>query len=127
MREAYHSVNSISILTYWNVGKRIVEEEQQGASRAEYGKQVLKGLAQILVPLFGSSYNERNLYSMRQLENVIKEMQSLTQPLQQGRDEIVKNPVVAEFLGLENTDYTESDLEYASSLTDAITPTFGAI
>ena len=182
LREAYHSVNSISILTYWNVGKRIVEEEQQGASRAEYGKQVLKGLAQILVPLFGSSYNERNLYSMRQLflcfkdleilntrvqnltwshyrmllrvvdedarywylreaseemwsvrtlsrnigsqyyyrllqspkkENVIKEMQSMTQPLQQGRDEIVKNPVVAEFLGLENTDYTESDLEQA--------------
>ena len=47
-------------MTYWHVGKRIVEEEQQGASRAEYGKQVLKGLAQILVPLLGSSYNERN-------------------------------------------------------------------
>ena len=182
MREAYHSVNSISILTYWNVGKRIVEEEQHGENRAEYGKQVLKGLAQVLVPLFGSSYNERNLYSMRQFflyfndleilnarvqnlswthyrmllrvpdedarywylreaseemwssrtlsrnigsqfyyrllqspkkENVIAEMRALTQPLQQGRDEIVKNPVVAEFLGLENTDYTESDLEQA--------------
>lgn len=32
LREAYHRVNSISILTYWNVGKRIVEEEQQGTS-----------------------------------------------------------------------------------------------
>ena len=182
MQEAYRSVNSISILTYWNVGKRIVEEEQHGENRAEYGKQVLKGLAQVLVPLFGSSYNERNLYSMRQFflyfndleilnarvqnlswthyrmllrvpdedarywylreaseemwssrtlsrnigsqyyyrllqspkkENVIAEMRALTQPLQQGRDEIVKNPVVTEFLGLENTDYTESDLEQA--------------
>ncbi len=182
LREAYHSVNSISILTYWNVGKRIVEEEQHGASRAEYGKQVLKGLAQILVPLFGSSYNERNLYSMRQFflyfkdleilnarvqnlswthyrmllrvpdedarywylreaseemwssrtlsrnigsqyyyrllqspkkDKVIAEMRELTQPLQQGQDEIVKNPVVAEFLGLENTDYSESELEQA--------------
>ena len=55
MQEAYRSVNSISILTYWNVGKRIVEEEQHGENRAEYGKQVLKGLAQVLVPLFGSS------------------------------------------------------------------------
>lgn len=66
LRDAYHSVNSISILTFWNVGKRIVEEEQHGENRAEYGKQVLKSLAEVLVPLFGSSYNERNLYSMRQ-------------------------------------------------------------
>ncbi len=40
-------------------------------------------------------------------------MRELTQPLQQGKDEIVKNPVVAEFLGLENTDYSESELEQA--------------
>ena len=40
-------------------------------------------------------------------------MRELTQSLQQGKDEIVKNPVVAEFLGLENTDYSESDLEQA--------------
>lgn len=66
LREAYRSVNTVSIMTYWNVGKRIVEEEQHGASRAEYGKQVLKDLAQALVPLYGSSYSERNLYSMRQ-------------------------------------------------------------
>ena len=179
---AYHSVNSISILTYWNVGKRIVEDEQHGENRAEYGKQVLKGLAQVLVPLFGSSYNERNLYSMRQFflcfkdleilnarvqnlswthyrmllrvpdedarywylreaseemwssrtlsrnigsqyyyrllqspkkDKVVAEMRELTQPLQQSKDEIVKNPVVAEFLGLENTDYSESELEQA--------------
>lgn len=182
LREAYRSVNTVSIMTYWNVGKRIVEEEQHGASRAEYGKQVLKDLAQELVPLYGSSYSERNLYSMRQFflyfkdleilnsrvqnlswthyrmllrvpdenarywylreaseemwsvrtlsrnigsqyyyrllqspqkEKVIAEMQELTKPLQQGKDEIVKNPVVAEFLGLENTDYSESNLEQA--------------
>ena len=82
LREAYHSVNSISILTYWNVGKRIVEEEQQGASRAEYGKQVLKGLAQILVPLFGSSYNERNLYSMRQFFLYFKDLEILNTRVQ---------------------------------------------
>ena len=182
LHEAYRSVNTVSILTYWNVGRRIVEEEQHGSSRAEYGKQVLKDLAQVLVPLYGSSYSERNLYSMRQFflyfkdleilnsrvqnlswthyrmllrvpdenarywylreasqemwsvrtlsrnigsqyyyrllqspkkDKVIAEMQELTKPLQQGKDDIVKNPVVAEFLGLENTDYSESDLEQA--------------
>lgn len=182
LHEAYRSVNTVSIMTYWNVGKRIVEEEQHGASRAEYGKQVLKDLAQVLVPLYGTSYSERNLYSMRQFflyfneleilnsrvqnlswthyrmllrvpdenarywylreasqemwsvrtlsrnigsqyyyrllqspkkDQVIAEMQELTKPLQQGKDEIVKNPVIAEFLGLENTDYSESNLEQA--------------
>ena len=82
LRKAYHSVNSISIMTYWNVGKRIVEEEQHGENRAEYGKQVIKGLAQILVPLFGSSYNERNLYSMRQLFLCFKDLEILNTRVQ---------------------------------------------
>lgn len=46
-------------------------------------------------------------------EKVIAEMQELTKQFQQGKDEIVKNPVVAEFLGLENTDYSECELEHA--------------
>ncbi len=75
LREAYRSVNTVSIMTYWNVGKRIVEEEQHGASRAEYGKQVLKDLAQVLVPLYGSSYSERNLYSMRQFYLSFKDLE----------------------------------------------------
>ena len=60
----------------------------------------------------GSQYYYRLLQSP-QKEKVIAEMQELTKPLQQGKDEIVKNPVVAEFLGLENTDYSESNLEQA--------------
>ena len=35
---AYNAVNSAMIETYWNIGKRIVEEEQHGFARAEYGK-----------------------------------------------------------------------------------------
>ncbi len=182
LRDAYRSVNSVSIMTYWNVGKRIVEEEQHGASRAEYGSYLIKGLATIFQPLYGTAYSLRNLQYMRQFylsfkdleivntrvhnlswshyrmllrvsdenarywylreaseemwsvrtlsrnigsqyyyrllqsprkEKVIAEMQELTKPLQQGKDEIVKNPVVAEFLGLENIDYSESELEQA--------------
>lgn len=58
---AYSSVNLAMINTYWNVGRRIVEEEQNGAQRAEYGKAVLKNLAEHLIPLYGESYSERNL------------------------------------------------------------------
>ncbi len=38
---AYHSANHAMIMTYWNIGKRIVEEEQNGAVRAEYGKRLI--------------------------------------------------------------------------------------
>ncbi len=38
---AYNAVNRAMIMTYWNVGKRIVEEEQSGAERAEYGKRLM--------------------------------------------------------------------------------------
>ncbi len=69
-------------MTYWNVGKRIVEEEQHGASRAEYGKQVLKDLAQVLVPLYGSSYSERNLYSMRQFFLYFNDLEILNSRVQ---------------------------------------------
>ena len=39
-KAAYGAVNSAMVLTYWNVGKRIVEEEQNGKARAEYGKRI---------------------------------------------------------------------------------------
>ena len=60
-----YSVNQAMLNTYWNVGRRIVEEEQHGNRRAEYGKQQIKFLSMELVPLYGSSYNERNLYLFR--------------------------------------------------------------
>lgn len=39
LQQAYHSVNLTMLHTYWNVGKRIIEDEQHGNRRAEYGKQ----------------------------------------------------------------------------------------
>ena len=41
---AYASVNSTMIATYWNIGRRIVEEEQQGKERTEYGKELINTL-----------------------------------------------------------------------------------
>ena len=46
---AYQSVSVTQILMNWNIGKRIVEEEQHGKDRAEYGKQLLTNLSAELV------------------------------------------------------------------------------
>lgn len=179
---AYAAVNACMISTYWKIGQRIVEEEQQGKTRAEYGKGQLQELAKILTLEFGKGFDDRNLrycrqfylyfpdkgmiwntrvpnltwshyrtllrvpdaearawylkeasseaWSVRTLDRNIgsqyyhrllasqnkdavkTEMKTLTSPMQTDKLEFIKNPVVAEFLGLtNNSDFTESQLE----------------
>jgi len=60
-----HSVDLIQVLTNFEIGRRIVEHEQQGAERAEYGKALLKGLAASLTAEFGRGFSKRNLEYMR--------------------------------------------------------------
>lgn len=60
-QQAYANVGQIAILTYWNVGRRIVEEEQGGQKRASYGTRLMKNLAEGLIPIYGKSYSKRNL------------------------------------------------------------------
>ena len=62
---AISSVNSVMIATYWNIGKRIVEEEQQGKSRADYGKRLIEALAYELSNEFGSGFSKRYLAYFR--------------------------------------------------------------
>lgn len=62
---AYRSNNTILLKMYWEIGQLIIEDEQNGASRAEYGKAVLKNLAYQLTIDFGKGFNERNLNNMR--------------------------------------------------------------
>ena len=62
---ANSAVSSIIVVTYWNIGKKIVEQEQSGNDRAEYGKQVIEVLANNLTRKFGTSYNKRNLQYFR--------------------------------------------------------------
>ena len=63
--KAYHTVNSIMVETYWKIGQRIVEEEQGGASRAEYGTKLIENLSRYLTDTFGKGFSEANLQSMR--------------------------------------------------------------
>lgn len=64
-RTAARSVNSILSASYWEVGRRIVEFEQGGKTRAEYGQSLLKQLAGDLTTRFGRGFSERNLLKMR--------------------------------------------------------------
>lgn len=180
-QKAYTAINSAMVEAYWQMGKRIVEEEQQGKERADYGTQLLKELSAELTKEFGKGFSTGSLYYYRQFYNtfpeifatpwrilswshykrliqvpnpearawylkeaqeqmwsyrtldrnigsqyyerlllsqdkgkVETEMKSLTLPYQQDKLEFIKNPTVAEFIGLSpNTDFTESKLESA--------------
>lgn len=182
-QQAALSVHAASVMTYWRVGRRIVEEEQHGEARAAYGRGLLKRLATGLMSAFGSNYSERNLRNFRQFyqlfpdyeiwhacvpnltwthyrallsvagsdarywyvkeasranwsarqlernvgsqyyqrllispckETVLTEMLEKTASSLPLPEEMVKSPVVAEFLGLSNnSDFTETELEKA--------------
>lgn len=64
-RAAARSVNAVMTATYWEIGRRIVELEQKGESRAEYGKQVIERLAKDLGNRFGRGFQKSSLFQMR--------------------------------------------------------------
>lgn len=183
---AYAAVNQTMVHAYWMIGKRIVEEEQQGKQRADYGKQLLQQLSAALTEEFGRGFSVQNLYYFRQFyltfpeifhtvcgefstpcriltwshyrrllsvtneearnwylkeaseqmwsyatlnrnistqyyerllmspkkEEVVTEMKALTKDFDADKLEFIKNPMVAEFLGMSPTKaFTESELE----------------
>ena len=59
------TVNSAMVQAYWKIGQLIVENEQQGKQRAEYGKAVLQDLSKQLSAEYGKGFEERNLRYMR--------------------------------------------------------------
>lgn len=173
-KQAYSAVNTAMIETYWKIGKRIVEEEQQGNERAEYGEQLINKLSKQLLNYYGSSFSPRYLRAFRKfyivfpkfeiwksrfpnlqwthifralrvndeiairwyLEMASQEMWSVrtldrnistqyferhfSQPqlpmkeTQPNKLELLKNPIVAEFLGFkQDNSYSEQELETA--------------
>jgi predicted nuclease of restriction endonuclease-like (RecB) superfamily len=180
---AYSAASAAMIMTYWNIGKRIVEQEQSGEDRAEYGRRLISSLSDELTKEFGKGFSARNLRNFRKFytlfpddkiwqtrlpnltwshfscllrvadenariwylneaaeenwsartldrnigtqyyyrllhapkkEAVIAEMQDKTKAYQKSGIDLIKSPVVAEFLGFKNEDtFLESDLEAA--------------
>jgi hypothetical protein len=65
-RNSARTVNAIMTATYWEVGRRIVDHEQRGKKRAQYGKALLRRFAEDLTTRFGRGFSERNLLAMRE-------------------------------------------------------------
>ena len=65
-QKAYTAVNSAMVEAYWEIGRRIVEEEQNGKETAEYGKEILQNLSKELTEEFGKGYSYRTLREIRQ-------------------------------------------------------------
>ncbi len=64
--KAIRSVDSVRVLMYWEIGRLIFEEEQEGKERAEYGNFLIKLLSDSLQPQFGSGFSVRQLERYRQ-------------------------------------------------------------
>ncbi|MDR2474580.1 MAG: PDDEXK nuclease domain-containing protein [Bacteroidales bacterium] len=65
-QKAYSAVNFAMVEAYWLIGKRIVEEEQHGKERAEYGEEILQNLSKALTLEFGKGFSYANLRNFRQ-------------------------------------------------------------
>ncbi|OGV97064.1 hypothetical protein A2W24_06380 [Microgenomates group bacterium RBG_16_45_19] len=63
---AYRAVNFTMVEAYWNIGRMVVEEEQQGKERAGYGKALMGNLSERLTLDFGKGFNASNLWAFRQ-------------------------------------------------------------
>lgn len=74
-------VNSLMVITYWNVGRLIVEDELKGNTRADYGKSVLKDISEKLTKDFGKGFDERNLRKMKQFYNMYQKWDSVSTEL----------------------------------------------
>ena len=64
-RASARAINAVMTATYWEIGRRIVEHEQRGVKRAEYGEFLLKELGKDLTARFGRGFGWRNLFQMR--------------------------------------------------------------
>ena len=64
--QVLRTVNSTMVKTYFEIGRLIVEDEQKGFERAEYGKETLKNLSAKLTKELGKGFSQRNLEQMRQ-------------------------------------------------------------
>ena len=74
---AYAGINAVQMDHNWKIGKRIVEEEQGGRIRAEYGKRTIAELSAQLCAEFGEGYSERNLWEFRKFYVVFPDIEIL--------------------------------------------------
>ncbi len=76
--QVIRTINQTMVLTYYEIGRMIVEQEQGGKDRADYGKQLLKGLSDVLKKEFGRGFSVSNLQQMRTFYMVYQKQQTLS-------------------------------------------------
>ncbi|MFV0574690.1 MAG: DUF1016 N-terminal domain-containing protein [Vibrio sp.] len=77
-RQVKQTVNSTMVQAYWNIGRLIVEQEQQGQVRAEYGKAQLKQLSEHLTQEFGKGFDVTNLRNMRRFYHAFEKQETVS-------------------------------------------------
>jgi predicted nuclease of restriction endonuclease-like (RecB) superfamily len=78
---AYRTINYAMVQAYWHVGKVIVEEEQKGKEKAEYGQALIKELSKKLTKEYGRGLNERNLWHIRNFYLIFPKVNALRSEL----------------------------------------------
>jgi len=80
-KQVYTQVNQILVNTYWQIGKRIVNYEQKGKQRADYGSRLLDNLSRDLTKLHGNGFSRDNLERMRKFYLTLPNSETLSRKL----------------------------------------------
>jgi predicted nuclease of restriction endonuclease-like (RecB) superfamily len=93
-RNAARAVNALMTATYWEIGRRIVEFEQGGEKRAEYGEGLLQRLAQDLNAKFGRGFSYPNVNKFRQFYLAFPSANILSTPSIESTESILSTPSI---------------------------------
>jgi hypothetical protein len=96
-RRVARAVNSTMVQTYWEIGRQIVQVEQAGEQRAEYGEQVLAQLSERLTRRFGRSFSLPNLKRMRRFYLVYSSSPRNAPGLIDNRDQLISSALLSQF------------------------------
>ncbi len=102
-KHAYSAINTILVRTYWDIGKRIIEFEQSGRQRAQYGSNLLQNLSKDLKK-YGKGFSTDNLEKMRKFYLVFRNSETLSRNLSWSHYCIIlrlENPLARSFYMVE--------------------------
>src|SRR3989344_1114745 len=80
-KQAYQAVNQILVSTYWQIGKQIIEYEQYGEEKAEYGSALLDKISRDLKMKYGKGFSRRNILDMRRFYQSYPKWQTVSAEL----------------------------------------------
>ena len=103
-KQAFYAVNFILVKTYWEIGKQIVEYEQGGKERADYGSGLLNNISRDLGARFGKGFSVDNLERMRKFYLLFQNSETLSRNLSWSHYCLLirlDNPIAVEFYKIE--------------------------